>query len=287
MNIRVLTILFLVFISCKNVTEKENKQQKVVVDLTELEKKYSDLKTYFGEENIQIDYYGDSFNNIRITHIPTGKIKLGEKHNTQIENAVQALEKLKLELVSKSKLEIKSDSVIVEFLENPINLQEFKTTKGQSLSSVTNGLEYHFRPKIKDSIYYHYTTFPNDSLWTEISPIDIVVFKYGKNKHSWNDKTEILIEFTVSGNDNDLKKANLVGLTKNELESQFGTEYKVFDNRIVYSNKNKALIIELKNSRVEWFKYIKLSTENIDSTLIEKAIKNVVQQRTELKNKQF
>ena len=160
-----------------------------------------------------------------------------------------------------------------------LSKSEFKVTKGQSLSSATNGLEYHFRPKIKDSIYYHYTTFPNDSLWTEFSPIDIVVFKYGKNKHSWNDKTEILIEFTVSGKDNDLKKANLVGLTKTELESEFGTDYKLFDNRIVYSNKNKILIIELKNLKVKWFKYIKLRTENIDSTLIEKVIKNVVQHR--------
>jgi hypothetical protein len=217
MKIRVLIILFIVFISCKKSTEKESEKIQIVADSTGL------------------------------------KIETVEN---QIDN-----------------------SKLTSFLENPINLIEFKATKGQSLSSVTNGLEYHFKPKIKDSIYYHYTTFPNDSLWTEISPIDIVVFKYGKNKHTWKDKTEILIEFTVSGRDNDLKKANLVGLTKNELESEFGTEYKVFDNRIVYSNKNKALIIELNNSKVKWFKYIKLSTENIDSTLIKKVIKNVVQHR--------
>ncbi len=94
---------------------------------------------------------------------------------------------------------------MIEFLENPIDLNEYKSIKGQSLSSVTNGTKYYFTPQIKDSIYYHYTTFPNNSLWSEIAPFDVVVFKYGKNKHTWKDKTEILIEFTVSGKDSDLK----------------------------------------------------------------------------------
>lgn len=217
MKIRVLTILFLVFISCKNVTDKETEEVQVVVDSTGL------------------------------------KIEKVEKQN--------------------------GNPKLISFLENPIDLNEFKATKGQSLSSVTNGLEYHFKPEIKDSIFYHYTTFPNDSLWTEISPIDIVVFKYGKNKHTWNDETEILIEFSVSGMDSDLKKANLVGLTKAELESEFGNKYRAVDNRVVYSYKNKALIIELENSKVKWFRYIKLSTENIDSDLIKKILKNVVQHR--------
>ncbi|GGF73977.1 hypothetical protein [Wenyingzhuangia marina] len=43
MNIRILTIIFLVFISCKNVAEKEKKekkeQEKIVVDSTELKAK--------------------------------------------------------------------------------------------------------------------------------------------------------------------------------------------------------------------------------------------------------
>jgi len=184
-----------------------------------------------------------------------------------------------IEFVSQSKSEVKPNRNLVEFLENPIDLNEYKVSKGQSLSSVTNGLDYHYKPEISNSIYYHYTAFPNDTLWNEIAPIDMVVFKYGKNKHTWGDETEILIEFTVSGKDSDLKKANLVGLTKAGIESDFGSDYKVFDNRIVYSNKNKALIIELENSKVKWFKYIKLSTENIDSLLTEKIIKNGVHQR--------
>ncbi|WP_303318800.1 hypothetical protein Q4Q34_04915 [Flavivirga abyssicola] len=252
--------------------EKKSEQQKIVVDLTELEKKYSDLKTHFGEENIQIDYYGDSFNKIRITHIPSGKIQLGEKHNTQIENAVQALEKLKMKLISKPKLEIKSNSILVEFLENPIDLQEFKRKKGKHFTtSVTGGTEYYFTPKIQDSIFYVYY-YPD----LDKEPIDIdqiIVFKSGKNKHTYQDKTEVIIEIRVFNEDSDLGKANLVGLSKTELESEFGNDYLTFNNGIAYSNKNKILTIELDNSKVKSFRYIKLNTENVDQDLIRQIVK--------------
>lgn len=41
---RILTMLFLVFISCKNVNTKENEQEKVVVDSTEFKTKSSNNK---------------------------------------------------------------------------------------------------------------------------------------------------------------------------------------------------------------------------------------------------
>ena len=271
MNIRILLILFLVFISCKNVTDKENEQQKVVVNFSELETKYSDLKTHFGEDNIQIDYYGDSFNKIRVTHIPTGKIQLGEKYNTQIKNAVDALENLKMELVSKSKLEIKSNSILVEFLENPIDLQSFKKLKdiNYATTGVSNGKDYHFHPKIKDSIFYIYN-YPTINFTDSKKNDQVVVFKHGINKQTYDDETEILIELRIFNKDADLGKANLIGLSKTELESEFGTDYLTLDKRIIYSNKNKVLILEIENSKIKSFNYIKLSTEKIDTDLIRK-----------------
>ncbi|WP_452225735.1 hypothetical protein [Lacinutrix cladophorae] len=77
---------------------ENNQQTEIKVSEMELEKKYKNLKAHFGEENIQIDYYGDTFNKIRITHLPTGKQQFGNKNITQIENAIIALEKLKAEL---------------------------------------------------------------------------------------------------------------------------------------------------------------------------------------------
>ena len=77
MKFRVLIILLLAFLSCKNTVEKEPEKVQIVVDSTGL------------------------------------KI---EKVDTQIKN-----------------------SKLISFLENPIDLQEFKKMKKQSLSSVTNG----------------------------------------------------------------------------------------------------------------------------------------------------
>ncbi len=210
MKIRILTTLFLVFISCKNVTEKETEQVQIVVDSTGL----------------------------------------------------------KIETVEKNPKNLK----LTSFLENPIDLQEFKNkTKRDVTTSVTNGMEYHFHPKINDSIYYSYNFISTINRPIEIN--EIIVFKYGKNQQRYEDKTEILIELKINNKDSDLGKANLIGLSKTELESEFGTNYLTLDNGIAYSNENKVLIIELEDSKVKSFRYIKLSTEKIDKDLIEQIIK--------------
>ena len=164
------------------------------------------------------------------------------------------------------------NSKLTSFLENPIDLQEFKNLKKMRFTaSVTNGTEYYYKPKIRDSIFYVYY-YPSE----EIKPdgIDqIVVFKYGKNKHTYEDETETFIELKIFNKDSDLGKANLVGISKTELETEFGFDYLILDNRIVYSNKNKVLILELDNSKVKSFNYIKLSTKKINSDLIGRIIK--------------
>ena len=210
MKIQVLITLFLFFISCKNVTEKESEKTQIIIDSTGL------------------------------------KIETVEK---QIEN-----------------------SNLTSFLENPIDLQEFKKKKKQSLSTVMNGAEYYWNPKINDSIHYLYSFLPNDRFQSKIEQLEIVVFKFGKNKHSWEDKTEILIELKVEAQDSILGKANLVGLTKMELETEFGSEYLILENGIAYSHKNKVLIIELDNSKVKSYRYLKLNTENIDQDLIRQIV---------------
>jgi len=100
-----------------------------------------------------------------------------------------------------------------------------------------------------------------------------VVFKYDKNKHRYQDKTEILIEFKVFNKDSDLGKANLVGLSKMELESKFGNDCLTYEKGIVYSNKNKVLILELENTKVNSLNYIKLNTDTVDRDLIKKITK--------------
>uniref|UniRef100_UPI0024922CBE hypothetical protein n=1 Tax=Winogradskyella eximia TaxID=262006 RepID=UPI0024922CBE len=205
MKITVLAILFLVFLSCKNATEKETEQIQIVVDSTGLK--------------------------IEKAEKPTGNSKL------------------------------------ISFLENPIDLQKFKSkNNGNVTTSVNNGLKYQYHPAINDSIFYGYN-FITDSIGPK-GINEIVVFKYGENKHRFEDETEILIEIRIFNKDSDLGKANLIGLSKTELESEFGNDYLTFDNGIAYSNKNKVLIFELGKSIVNSYKYVKLSSEKIDKDLI-------------------
>ena len=162
---------------------------------------------------------------------------------------------------------------LTSFLKNPIELQNFKEKKSRNVTtSVTNGTEFYFNPKTKDSIFYVYY-YPAEKFNNPRKIDQIIVFKHGENKHKYDDQTETLIELRVFNKDSDLGKANLVGLTKTELESEFGNDYLTFDNGIAYSNKNKVLILELENSKVKSYRYIKLNTEKIDTDLIGQIIK--------------
>ena len=156
---------------------------------------------------------------------------------------------------------------LTAFLEKPIDLQKFKSRKNRNVTtSVTNGLKYQYHPVINDSIFYGYN-FITDSIGPK-GINEIIVFKYGENKHRFKDSTEILIEMRIFNKDSELGKANLIGFTKTELESEFGNNYLPFDNGIAYANKNKVLIFELKKSIVNSYKYVKLSSEKIDKDLI-------------------
>ena len=64
-----------------------------------------------------------------------------------------------------------------------------------------------------------------------------------------------------------------LGLSKTELESEFGNDYLTFDNKIAYSNKNKLLILEMDSSKVKSYRYIKLSSDRINTDLIGQIMK--------------
>ncbi len=69
-----------------------------------LHEEYDKLENYFGKSNIKIEYFFDKnlevldpkqYSTIKLTHIPSKKVVLGENCDTQIENTVDALKKLK------------------------------------------------------------------------------------------------------------------------------------------------------------------------------------------------
>lgn len=69
-----------------------------------LAEEFSKLESYFGKENILIEYlvpeeghFDDqlAFSKVQITHLPSGKVVEGLKYDTQMANAVFALNELK------------------------------------------------------------------------------------------------------------------------------------------------------------------------------------------------
>ena len=80
-----------------------------------LEHEYVILRDYFGHDNLRMDLQqeiiGESddddrfvdagkvrYVNVRITHIPSGKVAHGTKFSSQLENSIEALKKLREEV---------------------------------------------------------------------------------------------------------------------------------------------------------------------------------------------
>jgi|TARA_R110000764_G_scaffold98280_6_gene182608 uncharacterized Ntn-hydrolase superfamily protein len=79
-----------------------------------LEKQYSELVTFFGEENLEFEYFNDNiedmeglnpseiikkiFSMVKLTHLPTGKVFFGKEYESQIENAINTMKDLKRNL---------------------------------------------------------------------------------------------------------------------------------------------------------------------------------------------
>nr|WP_299382377.1 peptide chain release factor-like protein [Allomuricauda sp.] len=77
----------------------------------DLDEQHEELKSYFGEKNLVIEYFNEEelnveeldpmeilkkmFINVKITHLPSGKVVTGTKSEKQIENAIKAMLELK------------------------------------------------------------------------------------------------------------------------------------------------------------------------------------------------
>ncbi len=81
-----------------------------------INQKYQELLDYFDPKHLKIDVKYESikvstsetndnisdkipYAKVRVTHLPSGKVTFGTIHTSQIDNAIEALEKLKQELI--------------------------------------------------------------------------------------------------------------------------------------------------------------------------------------------
>lgn len=196
------------------------------------------------------------------------KKKLNISNNLFNPSAEELLSKTNCKNTSSKKTETLENEKLISFLEHPIDLLTFKKKKETLFTStVINGTEFYFNPEKKDSVFYSYS-YPIENYVSSKEFTQIVVFKHGVNKHRYEDKSETLIEIQVFKKDLDLGRANFVGVSQTELETRFGKNHLTFDRGIVYSHKDKILILELNNSKVHSYRYIKLNREKIDNDLI-------------------
>lgn len=80
----------------------EFNQRKIEFDCFTVSERYLELERYFGKENIRIDYSGETHKEVKITHIPSGIVEIETEQKTQVENAIIAMKRIKLE-IEKSK----------------------------------------------------------------------------------------------------------------------------------------------------------------------------------------
>lgn len=159
------------------------------------------------------------------------------------------------------------------FLESPINLEEFKKRKQTKFTStVSNKKVYYSLPKVSDSIFFIYS-YPTKKDTETINRINqLIVLKSGKKKHSYGDSSETLVELKIFNTDSDLGEANLVGMSKQVLESKFGNGNKDIENTIFYARKNKVLIINFKDNKIKSYNYLNSNIEKIDVAFVKQII---------------
>jgi hypothetical protein len=191
--------------------------------------------------------------------------------NSASEDIAPSIDTLTSGVVPNQKVNLRLNA----FLYSPISLPAYKESKDNNYvtTSVSNGMSYHLHPKHLDSIFYVYNITQRNR--TAVKRDNVLVFKYRKGKHIYDDDNEVLIGLDVYNDDSDLGRANLVGLTKSKMLEQFGPGFQLINENIIYySHQNKILILYFENTKVKSFRYLKLSTEKITESLISEIIEN-------------
>lgn len=109
----ILVLISLINISCENLNSIV--MTNTLKNEKDLEHEYLELRDYFGHENLRMDLQQEIIDNkdndtifikssqvryinVRITHIPTGKVVFGTSYDNQLENTIEALKKLKAKI---------------------------------------------------------------------------------------------------------------------------------------------------------------------------------------------
>ena len=171
-------------------------------------------------------------------------------------------------------------SYLESFLENPIDFQQFKKDYGPSNSGGINGGPL-YKP---DSVgmYLRFMLFNGNrdrnrklgiSEGQKFKELQFYVYRYGKTVGDFFNTNEILVGFKCKFKDPSVKKADLVGKTKKEINVLFGNEYIRYKNYRIYEKNNRVLSLCFDGQIVLWTKYYHLMSpvhkDNIPELLLE------------------
>jgi len=162
-----------------------------------------------------------------------------------------------------SQLPAENGDSLASFLESPIDLAEFKKTKGGANSGHADAPASAYRPEQK-GFYYRYMLFNTPQSISEarrFSEFEIVVYKDGSEIGDYFDTNESLISIKSAFADPDLYDLNFVGKPVSEVSSALGDAYWERESVMVYHSKNDMLLLSISEEQVKWFRYIKLNEE--------------------------
>ncbi len=160
---------------------------------------------------------------------------------------------------------------IDSFLLKSFDIFEFKKRIEKGNSGGASKRTYYFKPGYK-GFYYCFSLFHDLKGYMGNrkeyifkggeTGLEIITFKqYGKYQNDYLDPTEELIQIKTQMNFFDLPELAFVGLDKIDLKERLGEPSFEKEGCLVYTHKDRALILGLNSGRVKWLKYVHLNTE--------------------------
>lgn len=193
------------------------------------------------------------------------------QQNTHVSDQVNAAPQ-EVEHSSESDgLEIVPNANLVDFLNTPLDRLEYKSFhRNRTTSTVVNKKPHYYNPKLADSIYYKYIFISEGLENRKVNTM--TVFKFGTDKHLYDDTNEVLIALDISHEDNSLRPTKLIGLTTHEILDMFGNPLLEWEKWLVYSHEHKVILFKIDDSQVSNYKFVRVNSTQIDTSTIEAII---------------
>lgn len=158
---------------------------------------------------------------------------------------------------------------LLQFLENPLDLIQFKKAKGISNNGAAqrpSGARTYHKPPER-GFYYEYFNFPifgkdkrGDTPPREaLGDLVVVVYKFGQTVGDFYDTREVLIEISVKARDCDLMQTNLVGQDLKVITDRFGTDYIKKEDLTIFHANRQVLVLSAPDGMIQWFRYARLN----------------------------